>query len=161
MVISLLSSCFPSLSPVSVHWESPQSFSSAEVWPSSQRVACAISGEEAVFLPLFVSILAWEFLSATLSLLAPAAVTNISLLCSETTRAHFSRFRLINLCWSCLRNRTVLETNFFIIPSLQLLGGRSFLGRGNLSQGWVNWTVTSAVPGTQQVLTDERNCGWL
>ena len=152
MVISLLSSCFPSLSPVSVHWGSPQSFSSAEVWPSSQTVACAVSGEEAVFLPLFVSILAWEFLSATLSLLAPAAVTNISFLCSEATRAHFSRFRLINLCWSI---SSVWETNFFIIPSLQLLGGRSFLGRGNLSQGWVQYL------STQQVLTDERNCGWL
>lgn len=131
MVISPLSSCFPSLSPVSVHWESPQRFS-AKVWPSSQTVACAINGEEATSLPLLVSILAQEFLSATLSLSAPAAVTNISLLCSEATWAHFSWLRLINLCWSI---SSVLETNFLVIPSLQLLGGRSFLGRGNLSQG--------------------------
>lgn len=77
MVISLFSSCFPYLSHISVHWKSPQSFSSAEVWPSSQAVACALNGEEPMFLPLFVSILACEFLSATLSLLAPTAdVTN-------------------------------------------------------------------------------------
>lgn len=69
---------FTSSSPASqfsVHWKSLQSFSSAELWPSSQMVVSALNGEEPMCLLLFFSMLAFQ--RATSSLLSPpAAVTN-------------------------------------------------------------------------------------
>lgn len=92
-----------------------------------------MNGEEPVSFPLFPpSILTFKFLSATLTVLAPASAVT-----SHQFHVFISHWSTLVTGWARLIRQFLLRNKSLHLPSSSFRGEQYFLGWGNWSQWWV------------------------